>query len=195
MAWRRIGEKPLSDPMLVNLLTHICVTRPQWVNTCPFPNFHCGLDILPLKIRRGRFITSHKTWLLQFEYTLNCLTYFVLLFPIDAILTLFNHTCYHLISWWRHQIETFSTLLAIYAGNSPVTVNFPHKSQWRGALMFSLICAWINDWVNNGGAVDLRRHRAHYDVTTMWSLWVKGVTGRCKKLYYQWYVIYQTNIR
>ena len=32
MAWRRIGDKPLSEPMMVTLLTHICVTRPQWVN-------------------------------------------------------------------------------------------------------------------------------------------------------------------
>ena len=31
MAWRRSGDKPLSEPMLVSLLTHICVTRPQWV--------------------------------------------------------------------------------------------------------------------------------------------------------------------
>ena len=35
-------------------------------------------------------------------------------------------------------------------------VNSPHKGQWRGALMFSLIYAWINDWVNNGEAGDLR---------------------------------------
>ena len=33
--------------------------------------------------------------------------------------------------------------------------------------MFSLVCAWINDWVNNGEGGDLRRHRAHYDVTVM----------------------------
>ena len=33
MAWRRTGDKPLSEPMLVRSLTHICVTRPQWVNT------------------------------------------------------------------------------------------------------------------------------------------------------------------
>ena len=33
MAWRRSGDKPLSEPMMVNLLTHICVTRPQWVKT------------------------------------------------------------------------------------------------------------------------------------------------------------------
>ena len=34
MAWRRPGDKPLSEPMMVSLLTHISVTRPQWVNTC-----------------------------------------------------------------------------------------------------------------------------------------------------------------
>ena len=62
-------------------------------------------------------------------------------------------------------METFSALLALCAGNSPVTVNSPQKGQWRGALIFfSLICAWINSWVNNGEAWDLRRHRAHYDV-------------------------------
>ena len=32
MAWRRTGDKPLSEPMLVSLLMHICITRPQWVN-------------------------------------------------------------------------------------------------------------------------------------------------------------------
>ena len=41
-------------------------------------------------------------------------------------------------SWWRHQMETFSALLAICAANSPVP---GHKGQWRGTLMFSLICA------------------------------------------------------
>ena len=46
-------------------------------------------------------------------------------------------------------------------------VNSPHKGQRRGALIFSLICAWINSWVNTREAGDLRRHRAHYDVTVM----------------------------
>ena len=46
-------------------------------------------------------------------------------------------------------------------------VNSPHKGQWRGALMFSLICARINDWVNNGEAGGLRRHRPHYDAIVM----------------------------
>ena len=47
-------------------------------------------------------------------------------------------------------------------------VNSTHKGQWRRALMFSFICARINVWVNNRGADDLRRHRAHYDVIVMY---------------------------
>ena len=46
-------------------------------------------------------------------------------------------------------------------------VDSPHKGQWRGALMFSLICAWMNVWASNRDAGDLRRHRANYDVTIM----------------------------
>ena len=41
---------------------------------------------------------------------------------------------------------------------------FRHKGQWRAALMFSLICAWISRWVNNREAGDLRGHCAQYDV-------------------------------
>ena len=33
MAWRRLGDKPLSEPMIGNSLTHLCVTRPQWLKT------------------------------------------------------------------------------------------------------------------------------------------------------------------
>ena len=53
-------------------------------------------------------------------------------------------------------------------------VNSPHKGQRREALLFSFICAWTNDWINNRDAGDLRRYRSHYDVTVMpqirWSL-------------------------
>ena len=81
----------------------------------------------------------------------------------------------HICPWWRHQMETFSALLAICAGNLPVPVNSPHKGQWRGAMMFSLIYPWINDWVSNREAGALRRHRGHYDVIVMhwlYSLWL-----------------------
>ena len=72
-------------------------------------------------------------------------------------------------TWWRHQMETFYALLAVCAGNSPVT---GLKGQWRGALMFSLISAWINNWVKNLKAGNLRRYRAHYDVTVMFIIFL-----------------------
>ena len=46
-------------------------------------------------------------------------------------------------------------------------VNFPDRGQWRGVLVFCLICAWINGWVNNRAVGDSRHYRAHYDVTVM----------------------------
>ena len=72
------------------------------------------------------------------------------------------------ISWWRHQMETFSALLALCAGNSPVIGEFP--ALWRSVtrvMIFPLIYAWINIWVNNREAGDLRRQSAHYDVTVV----------------------------
>ena len=73
-----------------------------------------------------------------------------------------------LIPWWRHQMETFSALLAVCAGNSPVPGEFPTEGPvTRSSDGFFFISVWINGWVNNGKAGDLRRYRAHYDVTVM----------------------------
>ena len=52
-------------------------------------------------------------------------------------------------------------------GHFPSPVNSPHKGQWREALMFSLTCARMNDWVNSHEAGDLTHHHAHYDVIVM----------------------------
>ena len=64
---------------------------------------------------------------------------------------------------WKHFPRYWPFVRGIH--RSPVTS--PHKGQWRGALIFSLICARINGWVNTGEAGDLRRHGAHYDVIVM----------------------------
>ena len=64
---------------------------------------------------------------------------------------------------WKHFPRYWPFVRGIH--RSPV--NSPHEGQRRGALMFSLICVWINGWVNNREAGDLRRYRAHYDVTVI----------------------------
>ena len=65
------------------------------------------------------------------------------------------------------EMETFSALLAIVREIHRSPVNSLYKGKWPGALMFSLICAWMNSWVNNREAGDLRRHCAHYNITVM----------------------------
>ena len=65
---------------------------------------------------------------------------------------------------WKHFLRYWPFVRGIH--RSPV--NSPHKGQWRGALMFSLICVWINSWVNNNEAGDLRHYPAHYDITVMY---------------------------
>ena len=85
------------------------------------------------------------------------------------------------ITWWRHQMEIISALLALCAGNSP-----PSHPLWRhcneissgwsgschrlvpiGALIFSLLCAWTDGRANTQDAGHLRRYCAHYDATVM----------------------------
>ena len=83
-------------------------------------------------------------------------------FHSNATIFIFCHSWVsaNFTRWWRYQVETFSALVALCEGNSPVTVNFPHKGQWSRASMFSLVCAWTN----HRDAGDLRHHHAHYDV-------------------------------
>ena len=92
----------------------------------------------------------------------------------DSVITRSNITRYLImhnndwgkISWWR-KWKHFPRYWPFVRGIHRSPVNSPHKCQWLGALMFSFICAWINCWVNNRDADDLRRHRAHYDVIVM----------------------------
>ena len=96
--------------------------------------------------------------------------------PDDDNMVKYKYSYNHQKTLWRHYYWSFV-----------------HKGQRRGALMFSLICAWINGWVNNREAGDLRRHRAHYDViVTVMSTWVSWkhtapsihFTTRCFTSYY-----------
>ena len=80
----------------------------------------------------------------------------------------------------RHWQKTNTTMMTSSNGNiilrywlfvrgihrSPV--NSRHKGLWRGALIFSLMCVWLNGWVNNDEDRDLRRYRAHCNDEKLW---------------------------
>ena len=89
---------------------------------------------------------------------------------------LFIYIYYHLASISsNHAPHPHYKIMTSSSGNifrvtGPLCGEFtgpPNKGQWSGGLVFSLICAWINGWLNNHEAGDLRRHRAHYDVIIM----------------------------
>ena len=65
---------------------------------------------------------------------------------------------------WNHFPRYWPFVRRIH--RSPV--NSPHKDQWRGALILSLICAWTNGKINNPDADDLRCYGIHYDVNVMY---------------------------
>ena len=96
------------------------------------------------------------------------------IFPGSGTEVLLNHTCS--ISHWicigfmmTSSNGNISTLLALCAGNSPVTGKFPLQRPVTRALMFSLICTWTSGWVDNRDAGGLKHHRTHYDVTVIFS--------------------------
>ena len=129
--------------------------------------------------------------------------------------------CRHMTSWchnkqklyysrarvfgvWRHRQKTHDDVIKwkhfprywpFVRGLHRSSVNSTHKSQWRGAVMFSLICVCINGWVNNLEAGDLRRYLAYFDVSVtdhtflLQSNGVKRLSEQCVCLIFVSYLI------
>ena len=79
---------------------------------------------------------------------------------------------------WKH----FPRYWPFVGGIHRSPMNSPHKGQWRGALMFSLICVWIKSWVNNRKTGDLRRYRAHHGVIVMIRRLIAKIIGHILRL-------------
>ena len=100
------------------------------------------------------------------KYHIRCDARLSVAFPKDYS----EHFCLHDDAIkWKH----FRRYWPFVWGIHPSPMNSQHKGQWRGALIFSLICVWINGWVNNRDAGDLRRYRVHYGGTVMNLWWLK----------------------
>ena len=84
------------------------------------------------------------------------------------------------IYWWKTTTK-HTYMMTSWNGNI-FRVTGHLCGEFTGALMFSLICIWINGWVNNREAGDLRRYRAHYDAIVMKRqlyAYVFGCTAHC----------------
>ena len=117
MAWRRPGDKPLSEPMLVFVPMHICVTRPQWVNAAwKLPHFH-------------KYISSHKIVWSVFYHQCYCTEYNILLY--------WTWHCFGWTKLVKHQVVTTNQKLLIVSSNTL-------KPLIQEALNRCLAIAWTN---------------------------------------------------
>ena len=147
----------------------MCSVQPGIDSYVLFPRASIEFDaILNTKIYKS-FVSTHNFW---------CFFYFIWLSMPKYLREIRMEYQYHDdVFKWKH----FPRYWRFVRGTHRSPVNFPHKGQWRRALMFSLICARINGWVNNREAGDFRRHRAHYDVAVMFSisLWSNPMLIQC----------------
>ena len=130
--------------------------------------FLCQRNILNMNNKKRPIIfekkksTSFRSWSSKLS-TIACLHDRYQYMSIQYIYWRRHWFCHDDVIKWKH----FPRYWPFVRGIHRWPVNSPHKGQWRGALMLSLICAWINGWVNTRDAVDFRHHRARYDVIVL----------------------------
>ena len=118
MAWRRPGVKPLSEPMVVSLLTHICVTRPQWVNvnttnTIQYKN--------QAALQEVNYVTLHACTALVLEIDGLVLCWYDGVWP--TLFIWYQHTyLLHYRLKIRFSHKSIAPVLLIHKNNDDVTV-------------------------------------------------------------------------
>ena len=129
--------------------------------------FVCLGTCLDMKTSLHHFINSYYRYLYDWNPIIGKMTFTLKRHPVLYIRLVKQRQVFLFhddVIKWKHFPRYWQFVWGIH--RSPV--NSPHKGQWRRALIFFLlICTRINGWVNNGEAGDLRRYRAHYDVTVL----------------------------
>ena len=133
-------------------LKHVCICTEKGTHWA----FFTSLGELP-KLTFGELLNpgwlSFARWSLWNKLTRN-------LWYMQRIQWVFDGMVHEDVIKWKH----LPCYWPFVQGNDRSPGNSPHKGQWRGALITSLIGVWINGWGNNREAGDLRRNRAHCDV-------------------------------
>ena len=110
---------------------------------------------------------KYQIYLSKNKQIMLCFTIFINHFKVWQLLKVIS---FHWIKRNWKSSSCFPSHWPFMCGIHRSPVNSPRKGQWSGALMFSLICARTNGWVNNRDAGDLRCHCVHYVVTVMKSV-------------------------
>ena len=155
-----IWQDKIVIKLILSFIKHRCKTRWTCRRMCPKHYMQIALSV-PFT-----FLHYYNSCLICRELDL---TVWILTYRDRSIkrfssqLCTYEHAIYDDVIKWKHFPSYWSFVWGIHRWS----VNYPHKGQWRGALMFSLIYAWTNGWANNRYAGGLRHHHVHYDVIVM----------------------------
>ena len=121
MAWHRPGDKPLSEHMVFSLLTHICVTRSQWVKLCLLADITRSLNN-----QEGAYCPACRTsliatrfWVVMICPIIKCLTvleFSFILFDLCLFITIFNFILNYvpIVKFWIFTYHKIWSLLIIF---------------------------------------------------------------------------------
>ena len=144
---------PFDDVIMIDEYFRVSHRWKKAEGVCPLLFFLCCSSLFEIDLKNNHFLLVKISNLFY-----QCLS-----------LNVFFRAGHDDVINWKHFPRHWPFVL----GSHRSPVNSWHKGQWRGALMFSLICACAlicACWVNNGEAGDLRRHHTHYDVTVMYGV-------------------------
>ena len=156
LPWRRPGDKPWAEVLVIQVTESL---KPDFRKQLTW--HHLCVEHIDGLVQDWSISIVNALEIIQ-SCTKPPISHFQLGYIIWSSITSEYHWHDDVIKW-KHFPRYWPFVRRIHRW----PVNSPHKSQWRGALMFSLICTRINGWVNNGEASYLRRYRAHFDVTVM----------------------------
>ena len=128
MAWRRSGDKPLSEPIMVSILTHICVTRPQWVNT----------------LAPGRYVSKSLSVIFKLILMIDgsCISGEITIGRMSLVFTTNTPTLVKEMSWCR---QATSHYLGQCWPRSMSTYGVT-RPQWIGGKAW--MKTWMNEWTD-----------------------------------------------
>ena len=139
-------------------VVHVHSQIPTWYSNNPW----CSWKLIDIICKKNgwaqKVVKTYRAMDMRLSCDLGGLRLSLATWSCDSVLLSTDHD--DVIKW-----KPFPRYWPFMRGIHRSPVNSPHKGQWRRALMFTLICIWINGCVNNREAGDLRRYCAHHGVT------------------------------
>ena len=150
MAWRRSGDKPFSEPMIVNLLTHICVTRPQSVNTVFFyftscrANSRFGPNSFYQLWKPNIYIYTYQNCVWNTEFYLTLAGCWVQIFAWTSIAQSVWEWAFSLLEIWCLRLPSFESCIQQRKTNCLLSIrnHFPCSIIVAVSVYFICLCKY-----------------------------------------------------